>query len=125
MMHQHIWTSVCFPHDIETGRQEECICLHLHALRNFFLTSSKEIKCSAWTKSPNTWVRDCANFQGKKKGGGRGRLFSINSQRHCSQTTFGTHRVLTAILQRIIFAILEKVPFPKEMQRGISGELLT
>lgn len=71
-MHQHIWTSVCFPHDIETGRQEECICLHLRALRNFFLTSSKEIKCSAWTKSPNTWVRDCAHFQGKKKKGGEG-----------------------------------------------------
>lgn len=45
-------------------------------------------------------------------------LSSIKSQRHRSQTTFGTHCVLTAILQRIIFVILEKVRFLKEMQRG-------
>lgn len=70
MMHQHIWISVCFPHDIETGRQEECICLHLRALRNFFLTSSKEIKCSAWTGLQTPGYVTVPISKGKKRGEG-------------------------------------------------------
>lgn len=45
----------------------ECIYLHLRVLRNFFLTSSKEIKCSAWTKfykHLGTWL---CPFPKKKK----------------------------------------------------------